>query len=319
MMCSGKLIIGFMCFLAVIQVLSQETVTNGTTHAGVVSILGYPKASMKSRTKELLMYEHGVITLMRGKVTDVSLFSPSEMERRKEIQQACTAQQSTPLSIASTTEPGPYGIRDRNALSHPEKLANVLPSRGVQQPTSTLGNVTEDGLGGYRIRDSEGNITRVRPDYAGGYRATDEDGNVTRIRPDYAGGYRATDEEGNTTRIKSDAIGSASSLRSEGSTAFHSDGSTSTKIGNAVFHSDGSTSTKIGNAVFHSDGSTSTKIGNAVFHSSGETSTKIGNTVFHSNGETSTKIGNTIFNSDGSTSTRIGNTIFTSDGSALDN
>ena len=48
--------------------------------------------------------------------------------------------------------------------------------------------------------------------------------------------------------------------------AYHSDGTSSRKIGSAWYNSDGTSSTQIGNTLFHSDGGSSTQIGNIIFH-----------------------------------------------------
>lgn len=78
---------------------------------------------------------------------------------------------------------------------------------------------------------------------------------------------------------------SIKSYQSGGSSLFfHSDGSSTQRVGNTLIHSDGTTSTKMGNTYFHSDGTSTQKIGNMFINSDGSSVYQSGNLFIHSDG-----------------------------------
>jgi len=108
-----------------------------------------------------------------------------------------------PSSFSSSTTTFSGGSSDRPIRARPDSL-------GGYRLTDDDGNVTRvrsDYLGGYRATDSDGKVSRSRPDGFGGFRTTHDDGSVSRSRSDGFGGFRITDDDGNTTRLRSDGFG----------------------------------------------------------------------------------------------------------------
>lgn len=103
----------------------------------VITILGSPKSSMKSRNAESLMYERGVITLVSGKVSNVSLISTDEMERRKQAQQALTvsrSEQLSPFAAGSMKVHNDLTIRgENNTFANPLNIFGKNQSTGVMK------------------------------------------------------------------------------------------------------------------------------------------------------------------------------------------
>ncbi len=133
--------------------------------------------------------------------------------------------QSSPAFVATPYAPLPTFAPNYSAPAYrPLSFGSSAATFSGGSPDRTI-RARTDYLGGYRLSDDDGNVTRVRPDYLGGYRATDSEGNVSRSRPDGFGGFRTTHDDGSVSRSRSDGFGGFRITDDDGNTTrLRSDG-----------------------------------------------------------------------------------------------